>query len=107
MLLETNFDTGNQIQENILALNDICVTRGLLYKILEFRIYINGEYVDTLRADGVVVCTPTGSTAYNLSAGGPVLKADAQNYPHYAHCSTYIDKSLDCDFGRRYCDIGS
>ncbi len=78
MLLETNFDTENQIQENILALNDICVTRGLLYKILEFRIYINGEYVDTLRADGVVVCTPTGSTAYNLSAGGPVLKADAQ-----------------------------
>ncbi len=78
MLLETSFQTEQQTQEHILALNDICVTRGLLYKILEFRIYINGEYVDTLRADGVVVCTPTGSTAYNLSAGGPVLKADTQ-----------------------------
>ena len=64
--------------DGLLALNDICITRGSLYKILQFNVFVNDEYVDTLRADGVIICTPTGSTAYNLSAGGPVLKADAQ-----------------------------
>ena len=58
-------------------MNDICITRDL-YKILEFHVFVNDEFVDTLLADGVIICTPTGSTAYNLSAGGPVLKADAQ-----------------------------
>ena len=53
------------------------ITRDL-YKILEFHVFVNDEFVDTLLADGVIICTPTGSTAYNLSAGGPVLKADAQ-----------------------------
>lgn len=78
IMLESSIDTGEERIEGILALNDICITRGLLYKILEFNIFINEEYVDTLRADGVIICTPTGSTAYNLSAGGPVLKADAE-----------------------------
>src|SRR5699024_6341759 len=64
--------------EGLLALNDVCITRGFSSKILEFHIFVNAEYVDTLRADGVIICTPTGSTAYNLSAGGPILKADAE-----------------------------
>ena len=78
MMLQATIAKDQERIEGILALNDICITRGLLYKILEFNIYVNEEYVDTLRADGVIICTPTGSTAYNLSAGGPVLKADAQ-----------------------------
>lgn len=78
MMLRAAIAKDQERIEGILALNDICITRGLLYKILEFNIYVNEEYVDTLRADGVIICTPTGSTAYNLSAGGPVLKADAQ-----------------------------
>ena len=68
---------GDERTEGIIALNDICITRDL-YKILEFHVFVNDEFVDTLLADGVIICTPTGSTAYNLSAGGPVLKADAQ-----------------------------
>ena len=78
MMLECSIAQGDERKEGIIALNDICITRGNLYKILEFRVYVNDEYVDTLLADGVIICTPTGSTAYNLSAGGPVLKADAQ-----------------------------
>ncbi|MBQ9091029.1 MAG: NAD(+)/NADH kinase [Anaerotignum sp.] len=78
MMLECSIAQGGERKEGIIALNDICITRGNLYKILEFRVYVNDEYVDTLLADGVIICTPTGSTAYNLSAGGPVLKADAE-----------------------------
>lgn len=78
MMLQTSISTDEGRIDGINALNDICISRGLLYKILEFNVFVNDEYVDTLRADGVIICTPTGSTAYNLSAGGPVLKADAQ-----------------------------
>ena len=79
MLLKATISTTSGDEEvELLALNDICISRGPLYKILEFEIYINDEYVDTMRADGVIVCTPTGSTAYNLSAGGPVMKADSE-----------------------------
>ena len=78
MMLQTSIVTDEGRINGITALNDICITRGFLYKILEFNLFVNDEYVDTLRADGVIICTPTGSTAYNLSAGGPVLKADAQ-----------------------------
>lgn len=78
MMLECCIAQGEKRKEGIIALNDICITRGNLYKILEFHVYVNDEYVDTLLADGVIICTPTGSTAYNLSAGGPVLKADAE-----------------------------
>lgn len=77
MMLQTCIATEDKRIEGILALNDVCINRGLLYKILDFNIFINDEYVDTFLADGVIICTPTGSTAYNLSAGGPILKSDA------------------------------
>lgn len=77
MLDATIFDEPQRMQ-GMLALNDICITRGVSSKILQFNMFINDEYVDTLRADGVIICTPTGSTAYNLSAGGPILKGDAE-----------------------------
>lgn len=78
MMLSCSIAKGDERKEGIIALNDICITRGNLYKVLEIHVYVNDEYVDTLLADGIIICTPTGSTAYNLSAGGPVLKADAQ-----------------------------
>ncbi len=78
MMLEASILSEQGKKEGVLALNDICISRGGLYKILEYHIFVNNEYVDTLRADGVIICTPTGSTAYNLSSGGPVLKSDAK-----------------------------
>ncbi|MCI9354179.1 MAG: NAD(+)/NADH kinase [Eubacterium sp.] len=78
MMLEASVFAEPKRIEGLLALNDVCITRGFSSKILEFNIFVNMEYVDTLRADGVIICTPTGSTAYNLSAGGPVLKTDAE-----------------------------
>ena len=56
------------------ALNDIIVAReNSLLKILEFDVYIDDEFLDHFKADGIIVSTPTGSTAYSLSAGGPIV----------------------------------
>ena len=60
------------------ALNEVAIRRDGSFKLMEFRICAGGFYMDTFRADGVIVSTPTGSTAYNLSAGGPILRPDSE-----------------------------
>lgn len=60
--------------DDVLALNDITVARESSFlKILEFDVYLDDEFVDHFKADGVIISTPTGSTAYSLSAGGPIV----------------------------------
>jgi len=56
------------------AFNDIIVHKGHVARMIELDLYINGQYVNTQRADGLIVSTPTGSTAYSLSSGGPILQ---------------------------------
>jgi len=62
----------------VLALNEVLIHREGSSRLMAFRICVNGDHMDTLRADGVIVSTPTGSTAYNLSAGGPILRPDSE-----------------------------
>ncbi len=59
------------------ALNDITITRCGSLQIMRFTIYVNGKLLSNLCADGIIVSTPTGSTGYNMSAGGPIVKPDA------------------------------
>jgi len=60
------------------ALNDIVMARQDALRIIAVKIYVNGMYFDTTEADGIILSTPTGSTGYNLSAGGPIVKPDAR-----------------------------
>ena len=64
--------------EKSYALNDIAITRSGSLQIIRFRICVNGQFLNEYQADGVIVATPTGSTGYNLSAGGPIVEPKAE-----------------------------
>lgn len=60
------------------ALNDIVITRSGSLQIIKFNLYVNGQFLNRYNADGVIVATPTGSTGYNMSAGGPIVEPKAK-----------------------------
>lgn len=71
MLQATIYDKDRSLSYN--ALNDIVITRGTLSRIVTLKVLINDDYVTTINGDGLIIASPTGSTGYSLSAGGPII----------------------------------
>jgi len=76
MMLDAEILRNGQTAERQCALNDAVGNKGALARMLDFDVSVNGDAVGRYRADGIIVATPTGSTAYSLAAGGPIVDPD-------------------------------
>lgn len=89
MMLQGSWDDG----QRDIALNDIVVTRKGVLRVIHFKLYVNGELLNSYEADGIIISTPTGSTAYNLSAGGPIVEPTASMIVITPICSHALNTS--------------
>jgi NAD+ kinase len=73
LMLDAEVKRDDEIVFEAVALNDVVISRGAMGTMIEFAVAVDGEFIYSLRADGLIIATPTGSTAYALSSGGPIL----------------------------------
>ncbi|ATW24059.1 NAD(+)/NADH kinase [Candidatus Formimonas warabiya] len=76
MMLRCELKREGTVMDEFFALNDIVVAKGPFSRMILFDTYVEDQYIDTFSADGIIVSTPTGSTAYSLSAGGPIVSPE-------------------------------
>ncbi|MGM9646416.1 MAG: NAD(+)/NADH kinase [Eubacteriales bacterium] len=79
MMIEAEVIRNEEIIHSFVALNEAVIYRAKLMKAFGMKISINGRHTDTVLGDGVIIATPTGSTSYNLTAGGPLLTPTSDN----------------------------
>ena len=90
--IEGELIRADEILTSFLALNDAVLNKGAIARIFDFELRVNGERVSTYKSDGLIVSTPTGSTAYSLAAGGPIVTPSVEAFvvtPICAHTLTH------------------
>ncbi len=80
MMLDGVVHHNGVSEVNRLALNEVVITNNAMVKFMKCRVYVNSELLNDYKADGIIISTPTGSTAYNLSAGGPIVEPGARMF---------------------------
>lgn len=99
MMLEATIHRNGETTVKDIALNDVVIGRGAVSRILHVKTYINDVFVDSFPGDGLIISSPTGSTAYSLSAGGPIVEPDTNLMivtpicPHILYSRSFITKS--------------
>jgi NAD+ kinase len=78
LMLDCRLERGSQVLAERLTLNEVAVFAGPPFAILEIQLYVDAELATTYSCDGLIISTPVGSTAHNLSSGGPILRQDLQ-----------------------------
>jgi NAD+ kinase len=89
--IEADIIRAGEVISSFLALNDVVLNKGAIARVLDFDVSVDGQFISTYKADGLIVSTPTGSTAYSLAAGGPVITPSVEAFivtPICAHTLT-------------------
>jgi len=89
--IEAEVIRAGEVISSFLALNDVVLNKGAIARVLDFDVRVGGQFISTYKADGLIVSTPTGSTAYSLAAGGPVIAPSVEAFiitPICAHTLT-------------------
>lgn len=92
ILLKGQIHRADALEDAGYALNDFVVSKRGMCRLISVDVYINDEWVDRYRADGLIAATPTGSTGYNLSAGGPVLAPSIHSLVITPICAHSLNK---------------